>query len=114
MLRKIWLVTRRRDPKSEAEIGRIAAESPVMKMPLRRRLAWAAAMLVMGSITTVAFALVFWPRDHAATLFSVGVTAGVYLPFVALVLAAPRRFNRWVVRSWYVSDEDARKPSVIP
>ena len=86
MLRKIWSVTRRRDPKSEAEIGRIAAESPVTKMPLRRRLAWAAAMLVIGSITTVAFALVFWPRDHAATLFSVGVIVGSYLPFVALVL----------------------------
>ena len=85
-----------------------------MKMPLRRRLAWAAAMLVIGAITTVAFALVFWPRDHAATLVSVGVTAGVYLPFVALSVAAPGRLTRWVVRSWYVSDEDARKPSIIP
>lgn len=99
--------------KDEAEIERLVQQDVLMTMTFGRRLAWFGVRAVVFFAVLAGVWLVCWPAHRGAVIWvAVGVSVGLLTMGFAVV--APARTARWMVRMTYVSDEDAKRWTMIP
>ena len=104
----LWGVT------SDADISRLEETHPLLAKSCWGRVLYAVRLWLIVTAAAVPTVLVFWPTDHGATLFTVGMMVAIAGTATVWLLVAPRSFVHMAVRGTLVSDEDAAKPKMGP